>query len=189
MMYELSKNQNVQTKLRSEIKNILLKHNGKIPYETVANSSEMPYLHQVLCETLRLYNVLPVLDRECNEPNGVSLEPFSDFTIPCGMPVFICTYAMSRDEKYFPSPLKFDPNRFSLENINKIPSVYLPFGAGPRACIAEKLALIQTKVAVLSILRNFKIEMTENTPKIIKLHKKAILIQPDKGLKVNLVKC
>lgn len=130
-MYELSKNSKIQKRLRKEIKEMLLRNEGKITYESVANTSEMPYLHQIICESLRMYSVLPVLDRVCINPDGVSLEPFSDFIIPCGMPVLIPIYGIGKDEKYFPDPLKFDPDRFSPENIDSIPScVHIPFGTG-----------------------------------------------------------
>lgn len=148
----------------------------------------MPYLHQIILETLRLYNVLPVLDRECSEPNGCSLEPFSSFKVPYGMPVYICTFGMSRDEKYFSEPLKFNPDRFSVENIKNIPPVYYPFGEGPKICVGERLAFIQIKVGVINILKDFRIEMTKNTPVEIEFLKKAFTIGSEKDLLVNFVK-
>lgn len=36
-----------------------------------------------------MYPILGVLDRECVIPEGYSLEPFSDFRIPCGMAVYV----------------------------------------------------------------------------------------------------
>lgn len=130
-MYEIAKNQNIQSKLRSEIKNTLLYTGGKVTYDTVMDIVKMPYLHQVVHETLRLYAILPMIERICVNPNGYSLEPFSEFKIPYGMPVFIPCYAIQRDEKYFANPLKFDPERFSKENIENIkPFTHLPFGTG-----------------------------------------------------------
>jgi cytochrome P450 family 9 len=46
--------------------------------------------------------------------------------------------AIHKDEKYFPNPLKFDPERFSEENIARMnPYVYQPFGSGPRICLGK----------------------------------------------------
>jgi cytochrome P450 family 6 len=187
--YELSKNQEIQDRLRAEIKNYLAENDGKFSYESVANNSVMPYLHQVMNETMRMYSLLPALDRKCIDPNGYSLEPLSNFKIPFGMPVFIPIYGLERDEKYFPNPLKYDPDRFAPENIANIPSYcHIPFGIGPRYCLGERLGWIQTKTALCNILKEFRVELSENTPKNIKLKKNAFLIQPEKPLMLKFVK-
>lgn len=50
--------------------------------------------------------------------------------------VWVPVYSLHHDEKYFPNPDRFDPERFSDENKeNIVPFTYLPFGAGPRNCI------------------------------------------------------
>jgi cytochrome P450 family 6 len=188
-LFQLSKNPEIQTRLREEIKEMLLRHDGKITFEGVSNVSEMPYLQQVLNETLRLYSVLPALDRVCINRNGVSLEPISSFRIPCGMPIIIPIFGLGRDEKYFKNPLVYDPDRFSPENIDAIPScAHIAFGAGPRNCLGERLGLIQTKTAICNILKDFRIETTENSPAKIGMLKNANHIQPDKPLFVNFVK-
>lgn len=185
----MSKNQEIQNRLRAEIKENLIKNNGKITYESISSNSVMPYLHQVLNETLRIYSVIPLLDRKCTDPNGYSMEPLSDFKIPFDMPVFIPIYGLARDEKYFPEPLKYNPDRFSPENIENIPSCcHVPFGIGPRYCLGERLGWIQAKAAICNILKDFRIETTKNTPKDIKLKKNAFVIQSDKPLMLKFVK-
>lgn len=164
-----------------------MKHDGKIPYETIAMPSELPYLHQIVNETLRMYAIIPFLDRVCEEKDGYSLQPYSDFKIPYGMPVLIPIYPLGYDEKYFTEPWKFNPDRF--EDMSNIPScAHIPFGTGPRSCIGERLGLIEVKMAIVKILREFRIEMNEKTPMEVKLMKEAIVISPDKPLIVDFVK-
>lgn len=188
-MYELSKNQELQARVREEIKEMLMRHDGKITFDAVANISELPLLHQAINETLRLYSVLPALDRVCINKSGVSLEPFSNFKIPYGMPILIPISGIGRDEKYFPDPLKYDPDRFSPDNIDNIPScVHIPFGAGPRNCLGERMGLIQTKTALCTMFKDFRVEMTDKTPREIKFRKNANHLQSDQGLFVEFVK-
>lgn len=168
---------------------MLVRTDGKVTYDAVMDTVQMPYLHQIFHETVRIYSILPVLDRECVNPEGYSLEPFSSFRIPHGMPIYVPFYAIQRDEKNFPEPLKFDPERFSPENIGDIkPFTNFPFGSGPRSCIGERFALLQVKTGLVKILKDFRLETTDRTPKTIVLEKKAMLIQAADGLYMNLVK-
>lgn len=179
----------IQDKIRNEIKDMLIRTDGQVTYDAVMNINEMPYLHQIVYETLRIYPILPVLERECINPDGYSLEPLSDFKIPFGMPIYVPTFAIQRDEKNFPEPLKFDPERFAPENLSKIkPFTNFPFGIGPRNCIGERFGLMQVKSGIVKILKDFRLEVTPNTPKEIFMEKAAILVQSDKGLFVDLVK-
>lgn len=60
----------------------------------------MQYLNQFIKELTRKYPSLPFLDRECFPPPGetnYSLEPYSSFKIPVGMPVYIPMYAIHHD--------------------------------------------------------------------------------------------
>jgi cytochrome P450 family 6 len=188
-MYEIAKNPKVQHRLRQEIREMLVKNDGKIFYESLMNVNELPYLNQVFHETLRIYSILPIIDRVCTNPEGFSLEPDSKFKIPFGMPIYIPYYAIQRDEKYFPDPLKFDPERFAPENISSIqPFTNLPFGTGPRNCIGERFGIMQVKAGIVKILKDFRLETTARTPEKVVLEEKALLIQSKTGLFVNLVK-
>lgn len=168
---------------------MLVRTKGEVTYDAVMNASEMPYFNQVFQETLRLYSVIPWLDRCCSEPEGYSLEPYGDFTIPYGMPIYVPFFAIHRDEKNYPNPLKFDPERFSPENIGDIkPFTFLPFGVGPRNCVGERFGTMQAKTGIVKILKEFRLETTANTPKEITIEKGAIMIQNDKGLFMDMVK-
>ncbi|XP_055852659.1 probable cytochrome P450 9f2 [Episyrphus balteatus] len=63
------------------------------------------------------------------------------------------------DEKYYPDPLKFDPERFNDENKTNItPFTYLPFGVGPRNCIANRFALMEAKAMMFHLVGEFEIK-------------------------------
>lgn len=181
----MSKHQDLQQRLREEIKAILLENNGEISYEAIAMPSKMPYLHNVVNEVLRMYAIIPILDRVCVERDGYSLEPFSDFKIPYGMPILIPIYPLGLDEKFFFEPKKFNPDRFE---ISKKDLPLYPFGIGQRSCIGERLGYIQVKMAIVQILKDFRLEMNERTPRHVKLLKEALIIMSEEPIKVDFVK-
>jgi len=45
--------------------------------------------------------------------------------------------SMHRNEKHWPNPLKFDPDRFLSKNINDHSYYYTPFSDGRRNCIGK----------------------------------------------------
>lgn len=76
-----------------------------------------------------------MLTRECTEEYPI---PHSKDRIPKGVIVHIPIWSFHHDERYFPNPSVFDPERFVGENKYKIPpNVYLPFGDGPRSCVGK----------------------------------------------------
>lgn len=137
-LYELATNPTVQELLRADVKSTLKKH-GSFSYEAL---QDMKYLEKCLSETLRKYPTLPFLDRTCITDYRI---PGTDVVIEKGTPVYVPMMGLHYDEKFFPDPHKFDPERWSDENKTRIPSyAFIPFGAGPRVCIGEKWSACAT---------------------------------------------
>ncbi len=83
-----------------------------------------------------MYTSVFVLTRIANKEYHV---PNSRHVIPKGSAVWVNSIGIHYDEKYYPNPYVFDPERFSPEEISKRPNnVYLPFGDGPRNCIGMR---------------------------------------------------
>jgi len=52
-----------------------------------------------------------------------------------------------------------------MADMSKIdPVIFQPFGVGPRNCIAMRFALLEVKYAFCKLLRNYKLELCEDTP-------------------------
>ena len=65
--------------------------------------------------------------------------------------------------------------RFSVENKHLVNEyAYLPFGLGPRNCIGLRLAQLEVKMTMASILRRYKIHKTDQLEVLLYLIKHAI---------------
>lgn len=87
-------------------------------------------------EALRLHPPVPLLIRKANEDYVI---PDTKMKVDKGTNVIISNFSFHKDPEYFPDPEKFDPDRFSKENIeSRHPFTFLPFGEGPRICIGNR---------------------------------------------------
>ncbi|KAF2887508.1 hypothetical protein ILUMI_18665 [Ignelater luminosus] len=181
-LYEMCLQQGIQGKIRSEIKDSLIKY-GELTYEGI---QEMKYLNMVVCETLRKYPVLAFLDRLCIQDYKI---PGSDLVIEKGTPIYIPMFGLHYDPQYFPDPDKFDPERFSDENRNRLPSyAYIPFGEGPRVCIGERLGLVVSKLGLCYLLSQFEVARCTETPVPIIFETKGIILASTVGLPLKFQK-
>ncbi|CAH0551616.1 unnamed protein product [Brassicogethes aeneus] len=156
-LYELSRNPEIQNKVREEIKAVLKKHNNNITYESL---HELKYLGQVLEETLRLYPSVVTLTRKCTKDYQLR---DTDVIIDKGTIVYISLYGLHRDPEYYLDPEKYDPDRFSPENQgSRHQFVYLPFGDGPRNCIGLRFGVMQSKIGLIKMLTNYKFSISPN---------------------------
>nr|XP_014091314.2 cytochrome P450 6g1 [Bactrocera oleae] len=187
-LYELSKRPDLQERLRNEICEALLAEQGTISYETINN---LPYLGMVVDEVLRLYPVLPFLDREHLPNDGekqFDLKPYYDYTMPSGMSVYVPIFGIQRDPEYWPNPNTFDPERFSAENKKTHkPMTYFPFGNGPRNCIGSRIGLLQSKVGLVHILKNHYVATCDKTPAEIIFDPLSILLSHKTSIYLKFV--
>jgi cytochrome P450 family 6 len=157
-LYELAKNEDIQKKLRQEIDSVLDKHNGQMTYDSI---QDMKYLNQVIDETLRLHPPGSLTDRKCIEDYKI---PDQDVVIEKGTTVLIPIMGIHYDEEYYPEPEKFDPERFSDENKKTRHNfAFMPFGEGPRNCIGMRFGLLQSKMGLVSLLKNYKFTVNKKT--------------------------
>lgn len=158
LFYELALNPAIQKKLRDEIHEVSV----KVTYEILLN---LKYLDMVLNESLRKWP--PTINTSRRVTKSFTIEPVKSgetaLVLSEGLSVFIPIYGIHRDAKYFRDPEKFHPERFRDGNKHDV-DAFIPFGIGPRSCIGNRFALLEVKLLVFHILKNFEIVPVKKTP-------------------------
>lgn len=171
---ELLANQDILDKLLEDIDNTLKKHHGEV---TQLALQEMSYLelclkgeklitrkiykiyryHITHTETLRKSPPTAILSRECTKDYLVEE---TGQVIKQGIKIIIPVSSIHNDLKYFKNPHSFMPERFLEENTKYITDdAYMPFGDGPRSCLARELGQVIVKSAIVSILSMYTLRL------------------------------
>ncbi|XP_059491240.1 cytochrome P450 9e2-like [Neocloeon triangulifer] len=182
-LLELAMNQDVQRKAQSEVDKILSQSNGKITYEIL---KEIKYLDWILKEALRKYPPVALHMRMCTKTYKI---PDTKVTLQKGTFVAIPNYALQNDPKYFPDPDRFDPERFSDEELmKKYQYIYTPFGEGPRQCIGNRFAQVQSKLALFTFLRKYTVSKCPETEFPVKIEEKQFIVTSKSGIFLKIEK-
>jgi cytochrome P450 family 3 subfamily A len=119
----------------------------------------LPYLDRVLNESLRIYSPALRVNRTCSQNVTIQGVHFTK-----GMVVLIPIQAIQMDPELWSDPEKFDPDRFSADQKEgRHPMAWQPFGVGPRHCLGMRLALMETKVALIHLVRKFRFHVCDKT--------------------------
>ncbi|XP_073822364.1 cytochrome P450 6d1 [Musca autumnalis] len=184
-IYEFAMYPEILKKAQNEVDEVLQKHGlkpeGRLTYEAI---QDMKYLDLCVMETTRKYPSLPFLNRKCTQDFKI---PDSKLTIQKNTGIIISLLGIHRDPQYFPNPMDYKPERFAEDNKDYNPVAFMPFGEGPRHCIAKRMGVINSKVALAKILANFKIAPMPRKEVEFKFHIAPVLV-PINGLNVGLSK-
>ena len=174
MWYLLSQHPEIAEKLRHELLTVL---NGRSP--GLSDFGNLPYLKQVIHEGWRLYPPSWVISR-----SAVADDRLGDEPIGAGTLVIMSPYTMHRHPKFWPDPDRFDPERFTPEAINgRSRYAYIPFGGGPRLCIGNSFAEMETMVILGTLFQQFDPEPI--TPNKLKT-RALVTIRPKHGLPMRM---
>jgi cytochrome P450 len=174
--YLLAQNPQVEQLLAAEVDSVLA---GRAP--TLADLPRLPYVEMVVKESMRLYPPAWGFGRR-------ALEDFElgGYRIPAGTNIFLTQWVTHRDSRFFPDPLRFDPERWREDPIRKgkIPRfAYFPFGGGPRVCIGAGFAMMEATLLLASIAQRYRFTLVPNavvTPLF------SVTLRPKHGLPMQL---
>jgi cytochrome P450 len=148
--YLMSQNPECETKLHGELETVL---QGRLP--STDDVPRLRYTEQVLAESLRLYPPAWAMGR-------YALDDFAlgDFFLPARTTVLISQFVTHRDPRFFPDPLRFDPDRFSVDaKARRAKFTYFPFGAGVRQCIGESFAWMEGVLILATLAQKWKLKL------------------------------
>ncbi|KAH8596265.1 putative cytochrome P450 alkane hydroxylase [Bisporella sp. PMI_857] len=160
----LVKHQDVLAKLRKEIKRIVgVGVNAQHPDRH--DLKKMRYLSYVLKEVLRLYPSVPINNRGCAKttllPIGGGKDGTSPVLVRAGQPVGYCPYVMHRRKELYGNdaekfrPERWDPEENNEVNLKSIGWGWLPFNGGPRVCLGQEFALLESSYVIVRLLQTF----------------------------------
>ncbi|KAF9011994.1 cytochrome P450 [Cyathus striatus] len=170
VMYLLSSHENVQEKLRQEIKEARANH-GDLGYDTLIS---LPYLDAVCRETLRLYPPVSQVSRIARQDiilplskpiKGLDGKDIHEIAVPKNTVVHVSILSANRNlDIWGEDAFEWKPERWlaPLPGTVKdahIPGIYsnlMTFIGGGRACIGFKFSQLEMKVVLAMLLESFK---------------------------------
>jgi cytochrome P450 len=128
----------------------------------------LPFTRACMFETLRIYIANMTL-RKAERDFEIEMSNGSKYTIPKGDSFMLASYITHYDEKVFPEPHKFNPDRWldkdGLFNENAAPMEYfLPFGKGRYSCSGRHLLHLELPTLVALFVREFDCELIDPLP-------------------------
>ncbi|KAK5113234.1 hypothetical protein LTR62_003570 [Meristemomyces frigidus] len=138
----------VQHRLTAEIRSVApLPKNGGL----VEASDKFVYLDAVIKETLRLYAPLPA-----SEPRILNSDSIvAGYAIPRRTVVAMAPYTLHRNPEIFPDPLKFDPERWLVGDVQTRLRWFWAFSSGGRMCIGKHLAMAEMTSLVTAVYNKY----------------------------------
>ncbi|KAI3802430.1 hypothetical protein L1987_30562 [Smallanthus sonchifolius] len=147
VMSVLLNHPHILKKAQAEIDRVI-GHNRLVDESDIVN---LPYLHCIINETLRMYPAGPLLvPHESSEDCVVG-----GYNIPRGTMLIVNQWAIHHDPKVWTDPETFKPERFEGLEGTRDGFKFLPFGSGRRSCPGEGLAVRMLGMTLGSIIQCF----------------------------------
>lgn len=173
--YLLAQNPEAEARMHEEIDRVL---QGRAP--TLEDLPQLKYVEMVFAESMRLYPPAWAMGRQATV--DIELGPYR---LPAGSYVFFSQYIIQRNPEYWPEPLEFRPERFSVDQkAARSRFIYFPFGAGSRQCIGEAFAWMEGVLVLTTLAQKWRLRLIpgqkiELQPKITLRPKPEIRMIPE----------
>ncbi|MDT8861589.1 cytochrome P450 [Alkalihalobacillus sp. MEB130] len=174
-MYLLAENPGIAEKLSDEIDRVI----GNNPVEP-KHFKDLSYTQNIISESLRLYPPAYLIGRQVIKDVRIGT-----YSLKKGDMVIMSQYAMHRNDQYFDEPDTFKPERFENNFVKTIPTyAYFPFGGGPRVCIGNHFAMMESVLVLACIAQRFRWKLAPNHHRV--KPQPLITLRPKHGLRMVL---
>jgi cytochrome P450 len=172
--YLLSEHPDAQARLAEELDDVL---GGRDP--TIDDVARLRYADAVIMETMRLYPPIFGIGRE-----SIAACEVGGHALPAGSNVYMVPWVIQRDPRFFEEPDEFKPERW-LDGLQKrLPRfAYFPFGGGPRLCMGQSFAMLESVLLLSTIARKWRLELSPGHP-VERLP--TLTLRPKHGLRMHL---
>ena len=153
--YLLSQNPEAEARFHAEIDGVL---GRRLP--AFEDLPQLKYTEMVFSESLRLYPPAWAVGRR--NPAAYRM---GDYVLPAGSILLMSPYVVHRDPRWYPQPLKFDPERWLPEAAAARPKFsYFPFGGGARVCIGERFAWMEGVLLLATLAQRWRLRLEPGHP-------------------------
>ncbi len=154
--YLLDQHPAERTRLEAEVDVVL---SGRLP--TAADVSSLPVCRNVVLEALRLYPPVWLISR-----HAVAEDTIAGYRVPAGALVCISPWLLHRrPEAWGEDAEAFVPGRFvGRPELTGPGSSFLPFSAGPRQCIGQQFALLESTLVLATLVAGVRLHLVPGHP-------------------------
>jgi cytochrome P450 len=170
----LTQHDAARVKMKAEIDAVL----GPERMPGLEDVAKLPYTTAVLSEAMRIYPPVWVVGRRALEDVTIG-----DYAVPRRTIVITSQYIIHRDERFWPKPTEFDPERWLDEAAQaaRPKFAYFPFGGGGRVCIGDAFAWTEGVILLAVMARRWRFEAVPGHPVEINA---TVTLRPKHGLKM-----
>lgn len=149
---------------------------GDRAFPNAENLTDLKIVNMILNETLRLYPPAVMMMRQASE----NVKLHGRFDIPAGTQLFMAMTAVHHDARIWGEDAnEFNPMRF-VEPRNHLAS-FFPFGLGPRVCVGQNLAMVEAKIVLAMIVREYSFVVS---PSYVHAPMQSLTLQPQYGAQI-----
>lgn len=188
-LHLLTKHQDVQKKLREEIREhypFLFNDAGRHDPEIFKkiDPDQLPYMDNVCRESLRYIPPIPMTVRQ-----SLADDKLGDYFVPAGTTIYVLANTINHMPEYWgPTANIFDPDRWDHLPDSYTTNAYMTFLQGPRGCLGRKFAETEMKTILCSLLSKFQFDRDTSVTDPDELKMWRLVLRPRDGVLVKATK-